>query len=297
MNISQLRTLLLVIDRGSFSEAAKELGISQPAATMQLQTLESDLGVGLLDRRYRRVDLTEAGCVLEPYARRALAELDSAREELAALAGDVTGSLDIAASTTPGAYVIPRLLGAFLAECPRVQVTVTEYDTAGVVEAVESGRAHLGVCGAIVKGARVTFEPLTADEIVAICPPDSPLASRKGVSLAELASVDWVARDTGSGTRQVVEATLAAAKVDPSRPRIVASLGAGEAIVNAVEGGLGVAMLSRYVAEKALAAGTIARVDLAGPALERPFFTVMPKGTPTRAAAAFCAYLRSAFHG
>ena len=87
MNISQLRTFVTVVDAGSFSEAARTMGISQPAVTMQIQALESDLGATLLDRRYRRVDLTDAGEVLLPYARSILGELDSVRDEISRASG------------------------------------------------------------------------------------------------------------------------------------------------------------------------------------------------------------------
>jgi len=86
------------------------LASSQPAVTMQLQALESELGTILLDRRYRRVDLTEAGCALEPHARRIIAEVERARGELVGLSGEVGGVLEIAASTTPGVYVVPGCL-------------------------------------------------------------------------------------------------------------------------------------------------------------------------------------------
>jgi DNA-binding transcriptional LysR family regulator len=297
MNISHLRTFLAVIDRGSFSEAAKALGISQPAVTMQLQTLEADIGTTLLDRRYRRIDLTEAGRALEPHARKVLAEVESARKELTSLSGAVAGALEIAASTTPGVYVIPRVLGSFVAAYPEVSVRVTSHDTAGVIEAVESGAAHVGVAGAIVKGARVVFQPLGHDELIAICPPTSNLASRKKVTLADLATEDWVARELGSGTRQAAEHALSEAGGDPSHLRVVAQLGTGEAIVTAIEGGLGVAVLSRLAAEKSLASGAVSRIDLDGAPLLRPFFTVLPKGTPTRAAAAFVAHLHEAVEG
>ncbi len=297
MNISQLRTFLAVVENGSFSGAAKELGISQPAVTMQVQSLESDLGVTLLDRSYRRIDLTEAGSVLEPHARRTIAEVDGARAEIEQLAGDVGGRLDIAASTTPGAYVIPRLLGSFASAYPSVTVTVTVHDTAGVVSAVEDGHAQLGVAGAVPKGARATFEPLTSDELVAVCPPGSPLASRRGVLLADLAHEDWVAREPGSGTRVMSERALVAQGVDAASLRIVAQLGTGEAIVSAIEGGLGIALVSRYVARKALELGSVVEIDLAGPRIERPFYAVLPKGTPTRAAAAFNSHLHAMLAG
>jgi DNA-binding transcriptional LysR family regulator len=297
VNISQLRTFLAVIEHGSFSEAAKSLGISQPAVTMQLQALEGDLGVTLLDRRYRRIDLTEAGALLVPHARRTIAEVDIARDEIEQLSGEVGGRLEIAASTTPGVYVVPRLLGSFAAAHPAVSVIVTVRDTAGVVEAVEDGSAQLGVSGAVIKSARVAFEPLTNDELVVICPPDSPFARRAGLALTALAEADWVVREPGSGTRAVVERTLSAAGVEPGALRVVAQLGTGEAIVCAVEGGLGIAMVSRYVAEKALELGSVVRADLAGAQVLRPFYTVLPKGTPTRAAAAFNAHLHAQLEG
>lgn len=292
MNISQLRTFVTVVDAGSFSEAARQMGISQPAVTMQVQGLEADAGATLLDRRYRRIDLTEAGRVLLPYARKVLAEVESARERIAALSGAITGRLVIAASTTPGVYVIPRLLGSFLAENPEVGVTITVHDTAEVIEAVESGQANFGVTGAIVKGAKVNFEPLGTDELVVICAPTSPLAKRKAVQLSELSEASWVMRESGSGTRQVSERFLAENGLDPAEVRVAVELGTGEAIVSAVEGGLGVAMLSSLVAEKALELGTVVRVDLASPPAVRTYFAVLPKGTPTHAAEAFSAFLR-----
>lgn len=292
MNIAQLRTFVTVIDAGSFSEAARQMGISQPAVTMQVQALEADAGATLLDRRYRRIDLTEAGRVLLPYARKVIAEVETAREQIAALSGSITGRLVIAASTTPGVYVVPRLLGPFLAQNPEVGVTITVHDTAEVIEAVESGSANFGVTGAIVKGAKVSFEPIGTDELVVICAPTSPLAGRKAVPLIDLADSDWVMRESGSGTRQVSESFLAENGLDPAELRIAVELGAGEAIVSAVEGGLGVAMLSSHVAEKALELGTVVRVDLASPPAERTYFAVLPKGTPTRAAEAFSAFLR-----
>ncbi len=297
MNIAQLKTFLSIVERGSFSEAARTLGISQPAVTMQIQGLESDLGVTLLDRRYRRVELTEAGQALLPYAKRVLAELDHAREDITALSGTVSGTLRIAASTTPGVYLVPRVLAGFLACYPEVRVVITVHDTGEVVSAVESGAADVGIAGSRVKGARAVFEELGSDELVTICPPSSPLAGRRNVPVTDLTEVDWVSREPGSGTRAVREKALAELGVDPNELRTVVELGTGEAIVSAVEGGLGVAMMSRLVAEKALALGTVAEIELAGAPIRRPFFIVLPKGTHTRAAEAFARHLRDSLAG
>ncbi len=291
MNTQQLRAFVTVVDSSSFSEAARAMGVSQPAVTMQMQSLETAIGATLLDRRYRKVDLTEAGRTLLPHARRILAQIEAAHDELAALSGTVTGRLTIAASTTPGVYVIPRLLGSFVAANPEVGVTIEVYDTAAVVEAVESGHAHIGMSGATVRGARVGFEELGVDELVLICPPEHPLASSAHVGLATLADEPWVLRESGSGTRQMTERLSVDHGLDPDELRVVVELGTGEAIVSAVEGGMGIAILSRHVADKALALGTVSLVDAIGLPASRPFYVVLPKGTPTRAAIAFHEHL------
>jgi len=292
MNVGQLRTFVAVVETGSFSEAARALDISQPAVTMQIQALEATLGTTLLDRRYRRVDLTEAGRTLLPHAQTVLEQLDVAASEVAALSGTVSGHLTISASTTPGVYVIPRLLGSFLASHPQVTATIAIHDTAEVVEAVETGAAQLGITGALVRGARVDFQEMGRDDLVCICSLHSEYAMREGIALAELSDATWIMREQGSGTRQVAERLLAEHGLEPGELRVAVELGSGEAIVNAVEGGLGVSIVSHYVAEKAIALGTVAVVPAVGLPASRPFFALLPKGTPTRAARAFWEHLK-----
>jgi DNA-binding transcriptional LysR family regulator len=297
MNLTNLRTFVAVVDHGSFSGAARALGVSQPAVTMQVQALESSVGTPLLDRHYRRIDLTEAGQVLIEHARAVLDQIEVASEEIASLSGTVSGRLVIAASTTPGDYVIPRLLGAFLAANPQVQVAISVRDSAQVAAAVDCGEAHLGVTGAQVKESRSTFEPLGCDELVLISGPDNPLAKKRKVALGSLDGERWVLRESGSGTRQVAEGVLAAAGLDPANLGVVVELGTGEAIVSAIEGGIGISIVSREVAAKSIALGAVVEVDAVGMPVSRPFFLVSPAGAKTRAAEAFIAYLREAIDG
>lgn len=292
MNISQLRAFVTIVERGSFSDAARELGVSQPAVTMQLQSLESEVSATLLDRRYRRVDLTDAGRTLLPHARRVLDQIAEARDEIDALSGTVSGRLVIAASTTPGVYLVPALLGSFIERYPQVGVSVTVGDTADVVRAVESGEAHLAVSGDTVKGAKAVFEEIGRDELVLIAPPEHRFVGRKKAPLSELCDEAWILREHGSGTRHVAERLLAEHGLETSELRVVVELSTGEAIVSAVEGGLGLSIVSRLVAEKALRLGTVVELDVVGLPTHRPFFAVLPKGTPSRVALAFVDHLR-----
>jgi len=233
VNLSQLRTFITVVDHHSFSEAARLLGISQPAVTMQIQALESDIGAMLLDRGYRKIGLTEAGAALVPYARRILSELDEARHAIEMLSDTVTGRVTVAASTTPGQYLLPRVLGAFLKEFPEVGVTLRVYDSADVVERVEAEEADLGMTGAEVPGARVYYERLGVDELVLICPPGHPLAEQEAVTFSEVAEQPFIVREAGSGTRMVAEELVRRAGVDPGDLDVVMELGTNEAIVSA----------------------------------------------------------------
>lgn len=292
MNVSQLRTFIAVADHGSFSEAARALGISQPAVTMQIQALEADIAATLLDRAYRRVTLTEAGRALMPYARHVIAELDEARQTIEALSDTVTGRLTIAASTTPGQYILPRILGGFLRGNPEVGVTLRVYDSTDVVEHVEAGEADLGMTGAEVHGARVLYERLGSDDLTLICPPDHALASAGAVTFPELTDEPFIVRELGSGTRMAAEDVIRRSSVDPADLNVVMELGTNEAIVSAVEGGMGLGIVSSQVARKALDLRTVAEVEGAGFPVERPLFLVLPRRTLTRVALAFADHLR-----
>ena len=292
MNLAQIRAFVMVVDHGSFSAAARAMGISQPAVTMQVQGLEADLGVTLFDRAYRKVELTESGHSLLPHARAVLSQIDAAREDLARMADSVTGRLAIVASTTPGQYLLPRLLGGFLAENSQVTLSLAVADTAQVVDAVAAGEVDLGMTGAVVKGARVDFEHLGTDDIAMICPPSHRFAGARSVTLAEALAEPFIMREEGSGTRQVAEEALQEAGADPAELHVVTELGTSEAIVSAVEGGMGLAMVSSWVACKALELGTVATVPVAEFPVSRPLYVVTPRTTPTRAAEALLAYLR-----
>ena len=292
MNISQLRAFVTVVESGSFSAAARAMGLSQPAVTMQIQGLETDLGVTLMERRYRKVELTESGRTLLPHARKVLTDLDRAREEIENLSDTVSGHLVIASSTTPGQYVLPRLLGGYLRAYPEVTVSLEVMDTAMVVDSVESGQAQIGMTGAMLPGARVQFEAMGTDRLVMVTSPDSPLLAKKSLTIEDLAEQPFIAREAGSGTRIVFEESLRQAGIDAAELHVVMELGTSEAIVSAIEGGMGIGVVSHWMADKALKLGTVRELQAPGFPVERPFYAVVPRGELTRAAAALLGELR-----
>ena len=295
MNIQQIKTFITVIESGSFSQAARIMGVSQPAVTMQVQNLESDVGTSLLDRRYRRVELTEAGKILVPYAREMLHEAERARADIAGLSGEVTGSLHVALSTTPGDYIIPSLLGDFLKEYPRVTVRLTVLSTDETLEQIEQREADVGMIGALGKSTLVNFKKMGSDELIVVASPEKAKKLKGKNTLKSLASERWVARSEDSGTQQVSKHLFVSHKINYDDLDVAIHLGTGEAVVNAVEGGLGIAIVSRYVAAKSIKLGTLAEVPCEDFPHVRPFYLVTPKRTLTRAADAFITFVSAQF--
>lgn len=296
MNIAQLHTFITVVESGSFSAAAKKLGLSQPAVTLQLQALETDIGASLLMRKYRRIELTEAGEILIPYAREMLQLSDKARTEINAHKNVVAGNLTIAASTTPGDYIIPRLLAQFCETYPDVTVNLDVANTDAAVEMLQSGQADIAVVGARNSSAKVDYFSIGDDQLVLIAPSESDLSSTPNLSLSSCRSHKWIVRVHDSGTQQVVNEILRTNYIDPLSLPVVMKLGTAEAIVNAVEGGLGIAAVSTWVAARALALGTIVSLEVDEFPIHRPFYLVTPHRALSYTAQAFKLFIQQNEH-
>lgn len=290
MNISQIKTFIEVVEAESFSVAARKLGVSQPAVTLQVQNLEATVGSKLLDRRYKKVELTEAGEIFLPFAYQFKKSYSQMNADIEGLSGEICGSLRLALSTTPGDYIVPSLLGEFLKIYPRVNVSISVRSSSTVAMLIENREAELGMVGAHLSNVGVDFTECGHDELILIAPPEWK-APKKDLELKDLSDERWVGRTESSGTQRIVEDIFAEAGSDLYKLDYVVELGTGEAIVNAVEGGLGIAIVSRYVAKKALALKTIQEVKVEKLPFRRPFYVVEPRKTLTRAAAAFKEFL------
>lgn len=288
VNLTQLKAFIAVVDRRSFSEAARALRVSQPAVTLQVQSLERELSATLLERRRKRIELTEAGGLLEPAAREIVKRWEGLSEQVSALEGTVGGRLTVGGSTTPAHYVLPRFIGDLRRRFPEVAVVLEVADTRDTVERLKVGDLDVAVVGEEVKDRAVECESWLPDELVVVAALDSPLAEGRSHGLAELAEYPIVSREKGSATRDVVEHHLAAHGVPPDDLDVVMELGTSEAVASAVEAGLGVAIVSRVSVERSLALGRLVAADVETFPLERWFYLCRLKNrAPSRAAQAF----------
>jgi LysR family transcriptional regulator, transcriptional activator of the cysJI operon len=268
-----------VAEQRSFRKAAEELYLTQPAVSLQIKALEKDLGVQLVDRSGTSVRLTPAGDVLLDYSRRVHKLLAHAEHEIAALNGNRAGHLMLGASTTIAQYVLPRLLGEFCAEHPRVFPALISGNTESIVEAVKQQRIALGFIEGPPRSRDVHTEPFLRDELVLIAPAAHEWAERSAIACADLSNAAMLVRERGSGSRRILEMALERHGIRQRALNIVMELDSTEAIKSAVEAGLGVGFVSRWAIAKDLRLGRDFKiVEIKGLRMHRDFLMLTAKG-------------------
>lgn len=271
VTLRQLRTFKTVADLNSFSAAAGRLKLSQPSVSYQVKELEEALGLPLLDRLGKRVQLTEAGTLMYGYARRMLDVLDEATVAVEEIRGIKRGSLRVGASTTVGIYLLPAALGAFKKLHPGLVISLEIGTRARVQEQVLRNELDLAVVGPALKDSDLEIVPFLTDELVVIAPAGHPLAGRKGLGLKDLAGQPFIMREAASGSRWSLEKAARKAGVKLS---VAMELGSNGAIKHAVESGLGLAVISRYACALELSSGRLVELDVRGFPIRRDWHIV-----------------------
>ena len=279
---ARLRLLVEVGRRGSVSAAADACRMGQPSASKHLKTLEAAVGCPLVERDGRASRLTEAGRIVALHAARVLDTFDAMDEDLRALHGAERGTLTLAASTTPGSYVLPSILQCFADRHPRVDVDVVIGSSAWVAERVARREVQLGLAGDVALPDGVSGEPFLEDEVVGITAPGT-LPLRDGrARVAELAARTLLVREPGSSTRAIAERALARAGYQPAKRW---ELDSNEAIKRSVAAGLGVGFVSRLVVEDEVARAELDAFGVEGAAdMRRSVYLLRPDGRDLRPA-------------
>lgn len=276
MSDRRLQVFYTVARLLSFTKAAEELHMTQPAVTFQVRQLEEQFNTRLFDRTHNRISLTEAGkkvyeCggrIFEIYA-----EMDNSVRQLT---GDISGVLILGASTTIAEYMLPVLLGDFKAENPDVTVRLKVANTDGIVSQVENNAIDLGVVEAPVTNKNLVVEECSTDQLVVIVQPGHELANEPFVPLKRLADFPFICREEGSGTREVMLESMHVAGMEPNELKVSMELGSLEAIKGAVEAGMGISVISYATIQKELKLGTLVAIRTEPP-INRPFSFVHQK--------------------
>jgi DNA-binding transcriptional LysR family regulator len=266
LSLTTLRTVRRLAAVPNFTRVAEALFLTQPAVTQHVRSLEAHFGVTLVDIVGRRAVLTDAGTFLAERAGPILDDVDALEHDMREFAAAEAGTLRIGASDTVGNYVLPELLAAFARRHPGVRVDVAVGNTTEILARLRAGALALALVEGDVAGDDLAIEPFAQDELVLVVPAGHRLAGRAIVERDELHGEPFVARETGSGTRALVERTMDEARI---APRIVMELPSGEAVVRAVAAGAGVTVVSRRVSAGARAEGRVSEATIAGLAFGR----------------------------
>jgi len=289
MDFPRLTVFQAVARRLSFSQAADDLHLSQPAVSKHIGQLEAELGVKLFQRAGNRVELTDAGRILADYAGRVTILSEEVRRVLGELAGLKRGFLRLAASSTPGLYLLPEALARFGQRYPGIEISLWLGNSGAVTQQVLQGTADLGFVGLRPELPGLQVRPFADDQIVLATPSDHRLALVAAFSRELLAGETLILREAGSGTRQVVEAGLAQLQVRPGR---VLEMAGCEGVRRGVAAGLGVGFASRRALALELAQGLIYISPIAEFTFQRQLYTLARKDRRhTAAALAFLAAL------
>ena len=270
--LDQLKILHAISSEGSFKKAAEKLYISQPAVSLQIQNLERQLNTPLFYRDKRKARLTETGQLLIKYCERILSLCDETCRALDELHTLQSGSLIIGASQTTGTYLMPRLIGIFKNKYPQISIELQVHSTRKISWGVANGNIDLAVVGGEVpqelqKDLRITS--YAEDELALILPLSHPLTTLEFIQKEDLYRIRFIALNTQSTIRNVIDNTLIQHGIDSSYLKIEMELNSIEAIKNAVHSGLGAAFVSVSAITKELELGMLHWAKIEGLTMKR----------------------------
>lgn len=243
VKLDWLRSFLAVADQGGFSRAARALRMSQPAVSTHVKDLEANLGTSLFEKIGGKISLSPSGEAVAEEARTVIEGVRRIREAAARSETEVRGTLAVGASTTPGNYLLPPLLGEFERRHAGVRTLLRIGNSSKIVELVTRNEVDLGVIGEAPTSRELTGTPLWRDEIVVFTRADDALARARGaVSPEDLQGRRLILREADSATRKLADAWLSRAGMRPS----LLELGSPETVKRAVAAGLGVGILSSF---------------------------------------------------
>ncbi len=289
MNSYHLQVFLAVARKLSYSRAAEELFISQPAVSRHVHALEKELGGKLLGQVGNRIYMTEAGKIVFEYARKLSFVEEEMKRALDELENMERGYLRLGASSTPGTYLLPPIVAKYRRRYPGIEVTIAVGNCGQVVGGVLQNDLDLGFLGGTPSNPALDARPFVRDSLTLVVSADHPFAGRESVTPEEMVEEPFVLREQASCTRWMLEEELAPRGL---RLRRAMELNGSEAVKRAVAAGVGVAVVSRHSVEDELKQGVLHALRIEGLKMDRQMSVVAHRETRLSAAgAAFLALL------
>jgi DNA-binding transcriptional LysR family regulator len=283
--LEELRALCTVVEAKSFSGAADRLGLSQPAVSLQIKSLEQEYGIELLHRGGEETLPTQEGLIAYETACEILDLFDRSKLRVQELTSLSQGRLLIGGSTGPGEVLLPTILGSFKSEHPHVDLALRVGDSGEIIDRIRLHQLEIGFVGSFRRDRNLSFEPFLSDQLILVVSPDHPWAPRDAIDYEELTQAALILQQQGSGATAALCEALANSGIALSELNAVLYLGLQESTKAAVRSGLGVTIISRLGVLEELARGVLVEVPVRGLELTRDFYVTYLRSTPLTALA------------
>jgi DNA-binding transcriptional LysR family regulator len=294
IDVIKLETFIFAAESLSFSDAAKQLNLTQPTVSYHVKELEKELGVTLFERSGSGLHLTEAGRLLLPWARKLFHHSNEMQEMVSALQDGVVGHLRIACSTTAGKYILPQLAARFCQRYPGIRVTILRCTSGDVVPNLLENEANLGVVSYEVQEENIEYQEFFDDSISLIVPKDHPWAFQRAIEPEELINEPLIIREPTSGTRRMMLSQLAKFDIHLDDLNVFMEMASAEAIVRTVATGYAVSFVSTLASACPLERGHVVDVQVKGMEMRRKVYMIRKRlEEPHRAQEVFWSFIHS----
>jgi DNA-binding transcriptional LysR family regulator len=280
-NLNDLAVFLVACETNNFSQAGRQLHLSQPAISHTINNLEKHFGTKLFLRQGRTVYLTEIGQALRPMAQELVSATRRMEETVSSLQGEVVGEFEIGCSTASGKYLLPSLIARYRRKYPLVRINVLVTSRDSVIKKLVSGEVAIGVSSRRVDHRDLEYKDFFSDEVILIAPADHRWADYRRVFPDDLLDEAMILREESSGTIEVLKRGLLEHDISFDMLNVVMGLGNAEAIEMAVEEGIGVAFVSRLAAARGLELGRIVELEVDGMQLYQKIYLARNQRFPT----------------
>jgi len=257
-----------VVERRSFSRTAEVLHMSQPAVSQYISSLEKELGVRLLERNNKFVELNKAGKIAYQYTLEILRNYDQMQTLLSDLTNNPSGELKIGASYTIGEYLLPKLLAKLQEKYPKIIPAISIGNTEDIGKKLLNHEIDIGLIEGSFSHQQISIEQFSIDEMYIISSNRANLITNQEVSVHDLENETWIIREEGSGTREMLEDFFKQQNLKPNR---ILTFGSTQTIKEGVESGLGISLLSELTFKKELELNTIQKLKVNGTPIQRKF--------------------------
>jgi DNA-binding transcriptional LysR family regulator len=269
-----LPAFLAVADVKTTTKAARVLHVSQPTVTSHIGQLESSLSASLFKRSPKGMELTEEGRALYPYAKSVIATLHDATLEISK-SDTLAGTVSIAASTTIASYILPQVIRQFREIHPDIHIQLASLNTAETIDSVADGHYRIGLMEGFSDTPHVHLKTLCEDDLILVGSPHDVVELR---SPKDLQKLNFIWREQGSGTRDIIEDALAHHGINIDTLNRPLELGSTEAIKQAASQGLGVAFMSKWAVQGDLLRGYLKHIHVPKLTITRPLYWCLPRG-------------------